>query len=395
MTDRLRVLIVTNLFPNSRDPGKATFNRQQFTHLSQFAEVEVVAALPWRPPAIDRILESGFIARKEVIDKLSVFHPRFLSVPGVPGLNAGFLACALVPTVLRRMVTTGSYDVILGSYAYPDGCAAAVLGQLLRRPVVIKCHGSDLNRVPKHVSARLQIQAAFRQAHTVVAVSKELGAKAQALGLKPDRLKVIYNGIDRHRFRIRDQKQARARLEIPLDRELVLYVGNLEANKGVKDLLHAAERLALLRPQAMVVFVGDGSLSRKVHDAVEHAGGGRILAVGSVLHHEVPLWMAASDVLCVPSWDEGIPNVIREAHASGRPVVGTRVGGIPEIVHRPELGALVPPHDPARLADELVRQLACETKASAELIAELGKAPTWRESAGALYEVLASAAGRG
>src|SRR5262249_30615245 len=153
-----RVLIVTNLFPSNVDPGFAPFNRQQFGPLGQIADVEVLGVVPWR---FGRLYTGGStkdVVSTETIDELPVSHPRFPAIPGVPVLNAALLSGSILPRI-RRLHRKKPIDVILGAYAYPDGCAAVIVGGLLRIPVVVKCHGSDLNRVPQDPALRFQIQS--------------------------------------------------------------------------------------------------------------------------------------------------------------------------------------------------------------------------------------------
>lgn len=390
MADRLRVLIVTNLFPSNVDPGYAPFNRQQFGPLGKLAEVEVLGVVPWRFGRYHGSGSSKNVVSEEQIDGLRVLHPRYPSIRGVPSLNAGLLAASLLPRIAPKKK---KIDVLLASYAYPDGVAGVILGKLLDLPVVVKCHGSDLNRVPDDPPARLQLQRFLPRVDRLVAVSKKLAGAAQSLGVPEEKIRVVYNGVDRQRFRPQDKLEVRRQLKLPLDGEVVVYVGNLADYKGTRDLLQALPKLAAIRPGVLTCFVGDGPLHSEVTAHVEHSNpsAGLAMAVGRVRHDEVPLWMAACDVLCLPSWDEGMPNVVREAHAMGRPVVATRVGGIPEAVFRDELGRLVPARDPQALAEALAAQLADRTKTSPERITELATVPTWQESAQALLDVLLEA----
>jgi glycosyltransferase involved in cell wall biosynthesis len=198
----------------------------------------------------------------------------------------------------------------------------------------------------------------------------------------------VYNGIDRARFRPSDKTVARQRLSLPDDREIVLYLGHLAEHKGVLDLIDAAQHLLLQRPRATILFVGDGPLSGRIRDrAASSPVAGSMLTYPTVSHAEVPLWMSAADVVCLPSWSEGMPNVVREAHACGRPVVATAVGGIPEAIPSPALGALVPPRNAPRLAQVLADRLDAPAIAPEE-IAALARIPTWEESAHALHAVL-------
>jgi glycosyltransferase involved in cell wall biosynthesis len=367
---RLSVLILSNLFPSNADPSYAPFNRTQFGILGRHANVEVFGVVPWR---IART-RPGRVVRRERIDGLDVLHPRLFAIPGLPSLNAALYAGSVgAELALARK----RYDVILASYAYPDGCAAVMIGRAFGLPVVVKCHGSDLNRVPNDRAARLQIEGLLPRAERVVCVSKGLAARAVELGVDERRIDLVYNGVDRGLFRPRDRAEVRRKLGRPIDRKLVLFVGHLADHKGALDLLAAAEHL----DRAVdVVFAGDGPMRQVI--ARSH----RALAIGHQSREGVSDWLAACDLLCLPSWDEGMPNVVREAHASGRPVVATNVGGIPEAVHHPELGVLVDPRQPRALAEALSTQLARASDASR--IVDLAGIPSWDESAMALLRSL-------
>lgn len=379
--------MVTNLFPSNADPGYAPFNRQQFAALGRLAEVEVYGVVPWRLARYYGVGRIQDAVREERIDGLRVVHPRYPAVRGLPALNAGLMCAALLPRLRRER---RRFDVILGSYVYPDGCAAILLGQALGLPVVVKAHGSDLNRVPQDLPARAQIQKLLPKARRVVVVSQKLGEVAEGFGVPKERLRVVYNGVNRERFHPMDRTEARRKLQLPLEGELVVYVGTLVEHKGVLDLLEAASVLREKRPGARVAFVGEGELAGELRQAAERTPGGQLLVVGRVSHDEVATWIAASDLLTLPSWNEGLPNVVREAHAVGRPVVATRVGGIPETVADPVLGRLVPAKSPLVLAQALIDELAAGPK-DPEAIVAAGLVSSWSESAEALLSVLEEA----
>lgn len=394
MPERLRGLVITNLFPSNVDPGFAPFNRQQFSALGRLADVEVLGVVPWRYGRFYGKGKTKDVVDEEIIEGLRVRHPRYTPIPGLSGLNAGLLFAALLPDLARRRK---SFDVILGSYAYPDGCAAVLLGEALRCPVVVKCHGSDLNRVTGDHAARLQMRKLLPRASRVIVVSRRLGAAAEELGVDRDRVRLIYNGVDRERFWPMPREEARKKLVLPPDVEVVVYVGLLAEHKGARDLLAAIPRLHERRKNVLTVFVGDGPLLPEVADYVEHraAASGAAMAVGRVRHDEVPVWMAAANVLCLPSWDEGMPNVVREAHAIGRPVVATRVGGLPEAVFSHVLGRLVEPRDPGALAEGLALELEASAKKTPEDIRRVAVVPSWDESAREVLAVLQEARAEG
>src|SRR6185312_8449317 len=105
------------------------------------------------------------------------------------------------------------------------------------------------------------------------------------------------------------------------------------------------------RADALLCVVGSGDADGEVAARVRALGLERSVRLcGRQLHTMVPWWMSAADVFCLPSHMEGWPNVVLEALASGRGVVATRVGGIPELVTDGKNGVLVPPKDPEALA---------------------------------------------
>ena len=161
---------------------------------------------------------------------------------------------------------------------------------------------------------------------------------------------VVLNGVDAARFHPRDRRAARRELGVAEEARIVLFVGRLEPQKGIGELLEAFERLRARMPHATLALVGDGVASAEVRARVARWGDGGALVLGARPPTEVAAWMGACDVLTLPSWAEGTPNVVLEALASGRPVVATGVGGIPDVLRDERFGLVVPPRDAGALA---------------------------------------------
>jgi len=390
----MRVLVVTKIFPNAVEPLSAPFNRQQLAALGRRCEVEVLATIPWFPAAGALARWSpagqlGAVPRTDQIDGLSVVHPRVLYLPRVGhALSAALYVASVLPAVLRRR---GRFDVLLGSWAYPDGVAAVALGRALGVPTVVKLHGSDIDVLAERPALRRQLALALPRAARVVAVSRALAAKAEALGVAPDRIDLVTNGVDGALFHPRERAAARAALGHAGDaRPWLLYVGRVEEDKGAHELAAAFARVASARPDVRLVVVGDGNARATLEETLRPLGE-RALFAGQRPLPEIPLWMGACDVLTLPSHHEGTPNVLLEALACGRRIVATRVGGIPDVVHRAELGALVPVGDVDALAAALAEALATPYDAAA--VAALGARGGWDESAARLLASLERARG--
>jgi teichuronic acid biosynthesis glycosyltransferase TuaC len=387
----LRVLAITKIFPNSAEPLSAPFNRQQFAALTKHCELEVMATIPWFPGArlLSRWSSAGKLAtvpKHEEIAGIPVTHPRTLYLPRLAHGAWGPLYAASIAPVLAAY--RGKVDVVLGSWAYPDGFAAIVAARILDVPCVVKLHGSDINMVAKLPGPRRLLSWALPQAARVVAVSRPLADEVVGLGVPREKVAIVMNGVDGDLFKPRDRATARAELGLPAG-PVALYVGNLKPEKGVLDLLRAWDHVVREVPNATLAVVGGGPL-RDMVDAVARPLGDRVKLVGPQPLDRVPLWMGASDVLVLPSHSEGTPNVVLEALASGRRVVATSVGGVPDLITDPTLGALVPSKDPDALAAALTTAL--RTPYDPAEVAKLGARGGWAASAAALHTVLADAA---
>jgi len=187
-----------------------------------------------------------------------------------------------------------------------------------------------------------------------VAVSEAIGQALVAGGASAFRVHVVPNGVDAAAIRAASREPLGAGLSAG-EGPLVGCVARLEKVKGVADYVDAAARIALSVPSARFVVAGSGSqrdelVARRAPDLAD-----QFELLGDVRPVE-PL-LAALDVLVLPSLSEASGIVLLEAGALGVPVVATAVGGIPEVVEDGVTGILVPPGQPAALADAVTRLL--------------------------------------
>ncbi|MEF8794674.1 MAG: TIGR03088 family PEP-CTERM/XrtA system glycosyltransferase [Thiohalorhabdus sp.] len=199
--------------------------------------------------------------------------------------------------------------------------------------------------------------------HQYVPLSRDLEAYLRdAIGVAPERITRITNGVDVERFR--PDPQAHGRLCSDLgwepDTRVIGWVGRMEPVKNPLGLVNAFARLVERRPawreRLGLALVGDGSQALEAAQALADAGlSDRAWLPGS--RDDVANLLPAFDLFALPSLAEGISNTVLEALASGVPVVATRVGGNAELVTPGETGALVPPEDPEALAAALAAYL--------------------------------------
>jgi glycosyltransferase involved in cell wall biosynthesis len=228
---------------------------------------------------------------------------------------------------------------------------------------------------------------ALPRAARVVAVSRALADEIAALGVARDRIAIVMNGVDAELFYPRDRQAARSALGLPERAPLAVYVGNLKPEKGVRELAQAWPDVARGCPGAQLAVVGGGPLAGELASALGNDASVRL--VGAQPLASIPQWMAAADIIVLPSHVEGTPNVVLEALASGRRVVASATGGVPDLLTSATLGALVPPRDVAALAHTLAAELAAPYDPAE--VARLGARGGWAASASALHDVLRAA----
>jgi glycosyltransferase involved in cell wall biosynthesis len=210
-----------------------------------------------------------------------------------------------------------------------------------------------LRVIPDAITGRM-IRRTLRRADYALAVSEDLRQLAVTMGATPERTRTIHNGCDASLFHVADRAEARTELGVASDAQLILFVGRLVEVKGIGELLEAARRLASTHPKLRVVCIGEGVLENELRAKISDPA--LVQFVGRKEPAEVARWMVACDLLCLPSYSEGCPNALLEALFCGRPVVASSVGGIPELVDA-SCAILVPPRDPAKLAEALADAL--------------------------------------
>lgn len=186
---------------------------------------------------------------------------------------------------------------------------------------------------------------------------------AERVGVDRRRLQVIRNGVDVRAY-APVTRQSRAALGLDAAACVIGHVARLEPEKDQATLLRAVARLAPRRPALRLLVVGGGSCAGALRELADALGiGGRVLFTGP--RSDVRDLLPLADVFALSSVQEGLPLTVLEAMACARPVVATAVGEVPEAVVPGETGWLVPPRDPAALADALAALVDDPGRASA------------------------------
>jgi glycosyltransferase involved in cell wall biosynthesis len=171
-----------------------------------------------------------------------------------------------------------------------------------------------------------------------------------------EKFTVIHSGVDLRTFRagLYPPSETKVLLGIPPEMMVVGTVGRLTPVKGQEVLIRAASELIRRGEKIFLVLLGDGELRRDLEELSLHLGiAGYVRFLG--WRPDVARVMAACDIFCLPSRNEGMGKVLVEAMAMGRPIIASSIGGIPDIVRSGENGILVPVGDAAAWAEAIAR----------------------------------------
>lgn len=379
----MKILVVTNLFPNPLEPVRATFNEQLITSLAEHHEVEVIS--PIDSPRWFSWLSKGHLKQLKIGNwkGVPVHYPLHINIPKVLlHLNGWLMFISLIPTILR--LRSFHPDVILASWAYPDGFAVSKISKWLKRPYLLYVLGSDIDRLDDFPELQRNTKEACDKADSVIAVSDYLKKKVVARGVEESRIRVIKMGIDKSLFN--------DHIEYPLPEDVkdigsksfFLFVGNLKRDKGVLDLLKAFQEADL--HNSSLVYVGAGPEEGELRKYIDDYNlGDRVKLVGRKPKQEVAAYMSHAKCLVLPSYHEGLPNVLNESICLGTPVVATDVGGIPEVVTE-NGGEMVSVADIQGLVSALKR--VAEKNYERRAVANSLNITSWSENAQELSEAL-------
>lgn len=320
-------------------------------------------------------------------------------------LAAAPLAVGASVAALLRLTTTQHFDVIQAHWALPNGTPAALAAALAHLPLVISIHGSDVYLAEQAPPLSLAACATLRAASAITACSGDLRDRAVRLGAHPFATSVVPYGVDTEAFQPNPDDAAAVRAELGLapDTPFVLTMGRLVYKKGLTYLLDGWPAILAQNPNAVLVIAGYGDLREQLEQQAQKLGiAASVRFPGQIERPRAARYVAAADVYVVPSIRDqrgnvdGLPNTLLEGMGAARPIVASRVAGIPEVIDNGVHGLLVPERDAPALAtavNQLLRDRALAAQLGASARQRILRDLTWDACAERYEAVLQQATG--
>ena len=383
----MKVLVITQLFPNRKQPFLGIFVRERIKAVAKLCNVKVVAPVPWFPPLkiFKRWYKFSQIPKKEIQGGLEVYHPRFFVIPKIGKCFDGiFYFLSIFPYILK-LRKKFNFDILDVHWAYPDGFAGVLIGKLLKRPVSISVRGTDITIYVGYSLLRKIITYLLNKANVIIAVANSLKGEIVKLGISEERINVIPNGIDTKKFLPLNRNEARKKLGLPVEKFIILSVGNLVELKGFHYLVDAVFKIKRSKKDILLLIIGEGEWRRRLEMQIAKLNADAcIKLLGLKSNNELYKWYNAANIFCLASEKEGCPNVILESLACGIPVVATHVGGIPEIICSEDYGILVKHQNSEELAKAIERAL--EKNWDRKMLVQYAQKNSWDKCANKVFQ---------
>ena len=391
----MKILVFTYLFPNLVNPEFGIFVLNRLKAVSEYCDLIIINPVPWFPfcEKFSRYQNFNEIPKKEIIQGIEVFHPRFFIVPKYLKFFDSISYFFSVFHLTKRIYKNFKFDLIDLHWTYPDILAGTILSRYFNKRLVVNVRGkSALNIFPipegnqyyKEKSLRAIILGKLLpKADAIVTLSEELKTECINLGVLSEKIEVIQNGVNTSKFYYMDQKECRKKLTLPAERKIILSVGNLIFGKGFDRIIRALHFLIKKYPDILYCIAGSrgaaGDYTETLNKLIKTKGLNEyIFFAGQINHDAIAAWYNAADVFCLSSRSEGCPNVLMEALACGCPCVASDVGDVSNIVKYKFMGKVVDNSQEA-LKNGLVEVLA--EKYDRKEIAAYMKENTWDKCA--------------
>jgi L-malate glycosyltransferase len=253
---------------------------------------------------------------------------------------------------IQNVVEQHDLDLLHAHYAVPHATSAWIAKEMLGRDafrIATTLHGTDITLVGLDPSFRSLTQFSIARSDGLTAVSHYLRDETHRhFGIPLDRIRVIPNFVDLDKYRRDAYPCHRGKLSLPGEK-LVTHISNFRPVKRVLDVVRVFARISRRVP-ARLLLVGDGPDRARCQDLAEEEGiADRVVFLGK--QASVVELLSCSDLFLLPSESEAFGLVALEAMACGVPVVGTAIGGIPEVVEDGRSGYLAPVGDVDSMAD--------------------------------------------
>ena len=378
------LLVICNTFPDkdSKYVGDV-FVKEQVKYLKNYFEkVYVISPVAYGIEYLRKTHHEDY-----EFDNVEVYFPKYVNLPLFYFYFRDFWIYLEKRTILKLLNKKNiSFGLIHAHFTWTSGAVAVELKKGFEVPVVITEHTSTtFERIIDKKDS--QYIKTWKLCDAIIRVRKDDIHFFDSVGIPLDKVYCTPNGYDHKKFAKLDEQMCREKLNLSLDKKIILNVGNLYSEvKGHKYLIEAMNKVVKHRKDVLCIIIGSGKLKNKLEKQIKKLKlEDHVKLVGGKPHDKIPIWMNAADLFVLPSLNEGNPTVMFECLGCGKPFIGTKVGGEPEVITSEDYGYLTEPADPEEFAEKIL--IGLDREWDYEKISEYAKQFTWENVAKNILEV--------
>ena len=272
--------------------------------------------------------------------KDNVFEANVINIPLLRGISFTISSYKL----LKRIVKEYNIDVIHANYIIPPGLVASLIKDSHVK-IVITAHGSDINILSTNIITKQLIKRTLKRADEVYFVSEKLEEKALQIGIPglKEKSNITPNTVNTEKFKpiTPDKKTLNKKYNMPI----VIFIGNLEEQKGLENLLEAKK---ISETEYTLLIYGDGPAHDKLSNMIRENNIQDTYLMGKTMEPEKII--PESDIMVLPSVSEGASIVALESMSCGKPLISTDTGNIRTTITNNTNGIIVPIRNPSKLS---------------------------------------------
>jgi glycosyltransferase involved in cell wall biosynthesis len=363
--NKKKILVLTSTFPRWKGDFTPPFVYELEKRLTKDFEIHILAP-HYQGAKKEEMMEGLHVHR------FQYFWPtqwqKLCDASGIlPNLKKNKLLYTQAATLIVFELITAikfckkdKFDLIHAHWIIPQGLIALIINKLFGLPYIVTSHGGDIFGLQGKMMSIIE-RWTINNSSELIVVSKAIKKKVLTIGVRNDLgIKVISMGVDKEKFNPQRYNE-KLKKQYGIKGPFLLFVGRLAEKKGVKYLILAMKDVVREIPKAKLLIIGTGTLEKELKILTKNLHlENNILFLGGIPNHQLPKYYVTADILVVPSIQtefgdvEGVPVVLIEGLASGKVIIASSVGGIPEVITHNINGLLVPEKESQSLAQSII-----------------------------------------
>ncbi len=368
----MKIIWITSQFPSNLESIKGIYLYRTVKYLSKYYNIEVWYLYPKIPPLLN-ILKNPLKARdaynywkKNLPDEtielngLESNKIKVITYFRLPRVFFHFLEAYFIYwEIKKKKYKIDSNDLLYANWIFPAGHLASIISRFNKNKYIVSLLGTDVHKIKKNTIYMNFAKSIVENSDFVVSVSKELidRCKRFEIAIPENKSEIIDNIYDINKFKKIEGINLRQKYGYENHRKIILFVGGLVSIKNIDVLIDAFNKLK--RDDCDLIIAGKGPEESKLKKIASTSYYSKqIKFIGNLQSEKLIEYYNLADLLCLPSKNEGTPNVIIESLFTGLPVIASKVGGIPKLIKDNVNGILVLPNDADSLSFALNKGLS-------------------------------------